>query len=97
LSWVLWRALGRTQDPLAVAWRQAFCDFEAPNRLLGRDLVEAFLRQVATPQQLMALVEQLEHEGTLLRRDAHQLEERILGHVAKDGTWKHQQGRKQPA
>ncbi len=97
LAWVLWRALGKTQDPLAAAWRQAFVDFEAPERLLGRDLVEAFLARIATPQQLMDLVDQLMAEQTLLRRDGHQVQEQLLRHVDKDGVWKHQRGRRQPA
>jgi hypothetical protein len=43
-----WRALLKAEDPLAVAWRQALLDFEAPDRVLSHDMVEAFLGQLAT-------------------------------------------------
>jgi hypothetical protein len=96
-AWLAWRALSKTQDPLAAAWRQAFVDFDTPDRVLSRDLVEAFLAKIATPQQLMDLLEGLQAEGTLLKRDAHQVQELVLAHVAKDGTWKHHTVKGAPA
>jgi hypothetical protein len=97
VSWIWWRAITRAEDPLAAAWRQAFLDFERPDRVLSRSLVEAFLARIATPPQLIALLEQLQAEGKLLRRDARHLQELVLAHVSKDGTWKHSQGRRQSA
>ena len=35
----------------AVAWRTTFLDFERPDRVLSRDLVEAFLAELASPAQ----------------------------------------------
>jgi hypothetical protein len=90
LSWVLWRALTRAEWTVAVQWRATFLDFDAPDRVLGRDLVEAFLGQIASPQQLITLCEQLLAEKRLLRRDAHQLEELLLAQTDASGQWKHQ-------
>jgi hypothetical protein len=59
LSWVLWRALCKAEWTDAVQWRTTFLDFERPDRVLGRDLVEAFLAQIASPTQLVHLCEQL--------------------------------------
>jgi hypothetical protein len=94
---VLWRAILKAEWSAAVAWRQAFLDFEKPNRVLSRDVVEDFLGEIASPKNLMGLLEALKQEKMLIRHDTHRLEERILRHVAKDGTWKHQRGRRQPA
>jgi hypothetical protein len=80
LSWVMWRAEWRT----AVQWREQFLAFEKPDRALSRDNVEGFLAETCTPKQLMILLEELQQEGKLLRRDAHQLEELLLSHI---GLW----------
>jgi hypothetical protein len=80
--------------PPADAWRARFLAFDAPDRVLGRDLVERFLEEIATPQHLMDLVEHLMKERCLVRRDGHQLQEYILAHVDRAGQWKHQQPRK---
>jgi hypothetical protein len=97
VAWVWWRALLKAEDPLAAAWRQAFLDFEAPDRVLSRDIVEAFLARVATPPQLIALLEQLQAEGKLLRRDARHLQELVLTQTDRGGQWTHQRGRRQSA
>jgi hypothetical protein len=84
----------RTQEPLASAWLQAFLDFERPDQVLSADIVETFLAKIATPAQLMDLVEQLMHEGTLLRWDGHQVQEHLLTHVDHTGQWKYHPPRK---
>jgi hypothetical protein len=94
LGWLWWRALLKAEDPLAAAWRQAFLDFDGQDRAVSGDVVMAFLTQIATPHALMALCEQLQGEGTLLKRDAHQLEELLLQQCTAEGQWKHQQPRK---
>jgi hypothetical protein len=87
LSWVLWRALLKAEGRTAVQWREQFLAFDAPDRLLSRDVVEAFLGEIASPQQLMDILERLIEEQRLLRRDGHQLQEQLLRHVAKDDPW----------
>jgi hypothetical protein len=93
-AWVLWRALAKAQWTCAAEWRAQFLAFDAPDRVLSRDLVEAFFGEIASPRQLMDLLEALRREGTLLGRDACQIEEQLLGHVERQGQWKHQQQRK---
>jgi hypothetical protein len=94
LAWTWWRGVMQARYPPADAWRARFLAFDAPDRLLGSDLVEDFFAEIATPQHLMDLVEHLIKERCVVRRDGHQLQEYILAHVTKDGTWKHQQLRK---
>jgi len=64
-------------------------DFDRPDRTLSSDLVEDFLGEIASPQQLVEVVEQLLAEKRLLRRDAHAVEEAVLRHVDHAGKWKH--------
>jgi hypothetical protein len=97
VSWVLWRALCKAQYPPADAWRARLNAFDAPDRLLSRDLVEDFLQEIATPHALMEVVEALMKEHVLLRRDGHRVQEQILRHVTASGQWKHHRGRRQSA
>ena len=89
LSWVLWRALSQAQWSAAVQWREQFLAFDKPDRTVSSDLVETFLEEVASPQQIMKVLGELMEEKRLLRRDAHQLEEEVLRHVDHTGQWKH--------
>jgi hypothetical protein len=52
-AWVLWRALAQAQWTRAAEWRTQFLAFEAPDRVLSRDLVEAFLADLASPTHLI--------------------------------------------
>jgi hypothetical protein len=97
LVWVWWRALLKAQYPPADAWRARIHAFEAPDRALSPDVVEDFLQEIASPQQLIEIVEALMHERVLLQRDGHRVQEHVLAPVSKEGTWKHQRGRRQSA
>ena len=94
MAWLWWRALTKAQWSQAGAWRETFCDFERPDRVLSRDLIEGFLQEIATPKHLVDLLEALREEGKLLRRDAHHLQELVLTQTDRDGHWKHHQDRK---
>jgi hypothetical protein len=94
LAWVLWRAVLKAQWSTATQWREQFLAFEKPDRVLSRDLVEAFLAEHASPQQMMALVEQLMEERRLLKRDGRQVQDRLLAHVDRHGEWKHRPRRR---
>ncbi len=91
MAWLMWRALHHARWSTAVAWRETFLAFERPDRAVSRDVVEAFLAEVASPAQLVDLVEHLSKEHVLLRRDAQKMVSRILAHVNKEGQWKHEQ------
>jgi hypothetical protein len=90
-AWILWRALTRAEWPKAVQWRTAFLAYDAPDRLLSRAIVEAFLAEVAQPKHLISLLEALAQEKMLLSHDARRIEGLLLEQVNKDGQWKQQQ------
>lgn len=94
MAWLWWRALCKAQWSAAAQWRETFLNFERPDRVLSRDLIEGFLQEIARPKHLMDLLEALMEEGKLLRRDAHHLQELVLTQTDRDGQWKHQQHRK---
>jgi hypothetical protein len=77
LAWLLWRAIGKVQWSASVEWREQFLAFEKPNRVLSRDMVEDFLGEIASPKNLMGLLEALKQEKMLIRHDAHRLEEGV--------------------
>jgi hypothetical protein len=91
-AWVLWRALTKAQWSQAAQWREQFLAVDAPDRVLSRDVVDQCFREIASPHQLMDVVEALRREGTLLPHDARQVEEQLLRHVDGTGQWKHQRG-----
>jgi hypothetical protein len=86
----------RAEGRVVTEWRAQFEAFDCEDRHVSQSIVEAFLRETATPKILIGLLEALEQENVLIRYDAHRLEEQILRHVTKDGQWKQQRGR-QPA
>jgi hypothetical protein len=77
-AWLWWRAVTRAEWSTVVQWRERFLAFDKPDRTLSSDLVEAFLQESATPKQLVGVLEELQREGKLLKRDAHQLEEGVF-------------------
>ena len=95
LAGLWWRALSKARWSAAAEWRETVLDFDRPDRVLSSDIVEAFLAEIASPQQLIEVLEKLMAEGKLLRRDGHQLQELVLRHVDQQGHWKHQRGRRQ--
>jgi hypothetical protein len=95
---VLWRAVCKAQWSWAVEWREAFLVFA--RRCEGepsRRMVAYFFTQHCAPADLVTLLEHLAKERVLVPRDARRIEELLLTQVHKDGLWKHQQGRRQPA
>jgi hypothetical protein len=88
LAWCWWRALSKAQYPPADLWRARFVAFDREDRGVSRDIVESFLAEIASPPQLIDLVEHLMKERCLVRRDGHHLQEHILAHVDHTGQWK---------
>jgi hypothetical protein len=93
LAWVVWRALCKAEWSAAAQWRERFLAFERPDQVLSRDLVEHFLREVASPRHLVDLCEELLAEKRLLRRDARCVEELLLQQTDRTGQWKHHHGK----
>jgi hypothetical protein len=52
-AWTLWHALMRARWSTAVAWRERFLAFDAPDRVVSSAVVEDFLQEIASPQRLM--------------------------------------------
>ena len=95
-SWSLWAALNRARWSVAVAWREAFVAFAGRPQWTSAEEVEAFFRERVTLPQLMTVVETLRHEGVLLARDGHRLEEHLLQRGNAEGEWKHVHGQPRP-
>jgi hypothetical protein len=82
-----WEAVCAAHDPVAVRWREAreACDtVESPSPAA----VRAFLILRIPPAQVMDLLAVLVDEGQLARRRVSALEEKVLGQVQSNGTWK---------
>ena len=78
----LWRALCDAQWSLASQWREALIHF-TPEQGDARLFVEG----ACLPAALVAVLEGLVKEGVLPRQTASAIEEKLLGHVTKEGAW----------
>ena len=86
LSGVWWRAFSKARWSAAAEWREELLSFDREDRVLSSDMVEAFLGDVATPTQLIEVLEKLMEEKRRLLRDGHQFQELVLRHVELRGT-----------
>ena len=81
-----WEAVCASRMPLAQTWRRAIwaCDdIEAPSR----EAVRAFLLLKLPASDVIRLLEALVDEAQLSRRRGTRIEELVLAHVQRDGTW----------
>ena len=81
-----WEAVCVSRLPLAVKWRQAMwlCDeVDAPSR----ETIRALLLLKVPASEVIRLLEALVEEAQLSRRRGSIIEEQVLAHVQRDGTW----------
>jgi hypothetical protein len=87
-SWVLWRAILRAQWTTAVAWRETFISLSRDYGGVQPDShVVDGLRELVELPTLIALLESLMREKTLLRHDGVAIEEMLFARAAADGQW----------
>jgi hypothetical protein len=81
----VWSALKQAQAPPAVAFRQ-YLVFYDDNRAY-RSEAQHMLHTICAPKRLLAILEGLQEEGLLSRRETTAVEERIFQAVDAHGRW----------
>ena len=87
-TWLWWSALNKAQWSVARTFREQMRQCDGRDGPLTVETVDAFIVQYAQPGDLMVLLEQLNQEGHLSRRDASAIESALLKRVNADGAWK---------
>jgi hypothetical protein len=81
----VWFALKQAQGTDAVAFRQ-YLVFYDDNRAY-KAAAQHLLHTICAPKRLLAVLEALQEEGLLSRRETTAVEETILGGVDAQGRW----------
>jgi hypothetical protein len=82
-----WVAVQRARTDRAKAFRAAMRQCDGLHHPLTLARVERFVAEDATPQVLLALVEDLVQDGDLTRHEALAIENALLAQVDAQGRW----------
>jgi hypothetical protein len=82
-----WVAVQRARSPRVKAFRAAMRQCDGLHHPLTLARVDRFVAEEATPQVLLALVEDLVQDGVLTRLEAVAIENALLAQVNAQGQW----------
>jgi hypothetical protein len=82
-----WKSLCLARWSRAVEFKAALTEASTPHGLMGRETFEDFAEAHGRPAALVRLLEDLVAEGTLTRRDASVIEEKLFTKIDRDGDW----------
>lgn len=81
----LWKAMNKSQWASTIAYKQELVVYRAT---VGTESYARYLAEhLLAPSRILDLLEALVHEGALPRAAVVDMEEAVLAHMTKDGTW----------